>query len=213
MDGYTFPFHTCEKVSSGLIAQPWSFGINMVSACILVGLALSSPSWAVRLVLGSYAAFEGWHAFSHAVHLEGPVLFRVVHGLGIGMAVSTLVAILVLSGQRLEGWQLGLIVGVFAVDIGLFLGMDKTLVSVGSGLTVLAVIVMVCYAMLPSYFKAALPWLVIGILGIFGLFLVEARYGKELIKREGVPFHAVIESLGLVLFSWLGVLFWRWGGD
>ena len=204
---YTFPGKTCEKVQKEGIAQPVSFSINMVSVLVLVIGSFVASRMPVRIVLLSYALFELWHAWSHAVHIEGTVQYNVVHVLGIIMAVSTLTAIVLLSGKRLEGWQIGVIAGVMLLDILLFLKLQNTLVSVGTGLGVLVVIMLVCYGMLPEYFQRGLWFLIVGVVGILGLFMVEARWCEQI---EGVPFHALIEVLGLVLFSYLAYLFIVW---
>jgi hypothetical protein len=216
---YQFPFHTCERVRpDGPIAQPASFAINLLTCGLLLGAAVGlAQTWSVRLLLASYAAFEGWHAASHAVHVPGPFQYNVVHVLGIAMATCTLVAVLALSGRGgggLQPWQWTALALAFAADAALYWTLRHTLVSVATGLGVLVAVFVVCWPLLPPPFRRWLPWMVLGVAGILALFVVEARYCRrawmQRLLRAGVPFHAAIEVVGLVLFAGLAALFLGW---
>lgn len=56
----------------------------------------------VRILLGAYALFEAWHAFSHIKHIPGNAQTNVVHVLGYMMAFATLFAIVSLSKMKLS---------------------------------------------------------------------------------------------------------------
>jgi hypothetical protein len=46
----------------------------------------------------SYALFEAWHTFSHAYHVPGNTQLNVAHVLLYAMSISTLFAVMYLSG-------------------------------------------------------------------------------------------------------------------
>jgi hypothetical protein len=199
---YTFPFATCEPVGDGprWIAQPWSFAINGVTAIALLAFAFKTPSAIVRAAILSYAAFEGWHAFSHARHVPGNVQRDVVHALGYAMAFSTLAAILYLSGTSLSLAAAAAICAAVLLDIALVWRFHSTIVMIFTGLLIFSVILVTQWNKLPPAFYAAFGWMLIGVIALMGLFINEYYRCARMLEVARAPWHAMIELLGFALF-------------
>jgi hypothetical protein len=80
-DQIFFPFNTCEKPNKEGIAQPYSVMCNIISCLIVLFFLLQTRHLYTFLFLLSILCFQSFHAFSHAVHIEGPFQTNVIHGL------------------------------------------------------------------------------------------------------------------------------------
>lgn len=207
---HVFPFSTCESNSNnGIVAQPFSAAVNLVTCFALLGLMSTAKTRPVRLVLGVYALFQAWHAFSHAKHVTGNIQTNVVHVLAYMMSLATLYAILALSQGDLSHLIACLIVGTIIVDLYVWVYV-KGVWTVFSGLVVLATLVFGNYDRLPSFFKACIPYLVVGLMILFALVANEKYNCERMMRHKVLPYHAAIEIVGFVLFVALAVLFLRW---
>lgn len=209
---YIFPFATCEPVrnSAHSIAQPWSFAINGATFLALLAFAYLTPSAVVRTTMLSYAAFEGWHAFSHARHVPGNIQIDVVHVLGYLMAFSTLAAILYLSGTNLNLLAGVAITVAVILDLALTLRFHSTIMMVFTGLMVFSVVVVTQWGKLPPAFGAALGWMLAGLVVLMALFLNEYYRCARMLQIARVPWHAMIELLGFALFIALAWQLYAW---
>jgi len=209
---YTFPFATCEPVrdGAGWLAQPWSFAINGATLLALLAFAFKTPSAIVRTTLLSYAAFEAWHAFSHARHVPGNLQINVVHVLGYLMAFSTLAAILYLSGTSLSLAAGAAIGAAVLLDLALTLRFHSTILMVFTGLAIFSVIVATQWSKLPPAFYAAFGWMLAGLVLLMALFVNEYYRCPSMLKIARAPWHAMIEILGFVLFVALAWHLYAW---
>lgn len=200
---HVFPFSTCESNSNnGIVAQPFSAAVNLVTCFVLLFLMSTAKTRPVRLVLGVYALFQAWHAFSHAKHITGNIQTNVVHVLAYMMSLATLYAILALSKDDLSPLLACLLVGTITVDLYIWVYV-KGVWTVFSGLVVLATVVF-------GVFKACIPYLVVGLMILFALVANEKYNCERMMRHKVLPYHAAIEIVGFVLFVALAVLFLRW---
>jgi hypothetical protein len=76
---YTFPFNTCEKVSDGFIAQPYSAMLNLFSSFIISYFLFKTKSKSSKLLLLSILLFELFHTSSHSIHLNNYSQTMITH--------------------------------------------------------------------------------------------------------------------------------------
>ena len=142
---YTFPFNTCETVSSWVIAQPVSFAVNSVTCLLLCMIAARTRKLAPATAIAAYALFEGFHSYSHARHIAGHVQLNIVHCIGYLMSISALFAISTsVHRRRVDStatpWRLAVVASAVLVDLAATLTIHNTLVMVATGLGVLATV-------------------------------------------------------------------------
>jgi hypothetical protein len=207
---FSFPFTTCETNTNGSVAQPFSAIANAVTCLTLLALLLLvAKTTPVRILLGSFAAFEAWLAFSHVKHIPGTLETDVVHALSYSMTLATLDAILFLSGRRLSTSTLSILCLLFCVDLYIWFYV-KGLWTVVSGLTIFAVVVFGNYKKLPSFFRSRVSCLASGLLLLLLLLANETRNCESMMRFKVLPYHVLVEILGFVLFVSLSVLFLEW---
>lgn len=205
---FAFPFSTCESSGKGL-SQPYSAALNALTCSALLGLACVAKTAAVQTTLVAYALFEAWHTYSHARHVVGTTQANVVHVLAYAMAFATLNSILALSGGGLSGTARAAIIAAVVVDLVVWARVGGFW-TVLSGLTVFSVVVVSNYDRLPLFFRANVPYLIAGILLLFGLVVNEARNCEAMMRFKALPYHLAVEVVGLALFATIAVLFLRW---
>ncbi len=95
---------------------------------------------------------------------------------------------------------------IIIIDINLFFQANK-LYMIFTALTLPVVIVLSYYNLYPIYIKKAIPYL-IGLLIIVGIFLINEKINCEyMIKYAKLPYHAIIEIIGMILFTLLSYIF------
>ena len=208
---YIFPFSTCERSdTSSWLAQPYSAFVNATSTLILLAMMIQADPLVSKLALLSYALFEGWHTFSHMVHVQGEIQTLVVHILGYLISFTTLAAIIILSRSGMPAWWflLGLAV-IIAIDIVLFIKVGGLPIII-SGLAIFAFIVAANYKLLPPHFYYLLPYFMVGLALLIALFVNESYNCQSMMEARQLPYHAITEIVGLVLFTMLGWCFVKW---
>jgi hypothetical protein len=76
-----------------------------------------------------------------------------------------------------------------------------------TGLSLPVVISISYYNLFPIYIKKAIPYL-IGLLIIVGIFLINEKNNCEnMMKYAKLPYHAIIEIIGMILFITLANVF------
>lgn len=206
---FVFPFTTCERISGSSVSQPFSAIVNIITCLTLLGLMCIAKTIPVRILLGVYALFEAWHAFSHIKHIAGNIQANVVHILGYMMSFATLYAILYLSKGTLSSLLLIIISLTILLDIYIWIYV-KGVWTVFTGLLVFAVIVFGNYDKLPPFFNICIPYLIVGLLLLFGLFIHETYNCERMMRYKVLPYHVAIEILGFILFITISILFLKW---
>jgi len=212
MSDYLFPFKTCEARVDGPVAQPYSFVVNLVSTIVLLGFVCKASNNYVKIMLLTYAIFEAWHTYSHMKHLSGEYQKDVVHVLGYLLSITTLLAIYSLSKKKLSSMPILtmiLLLCVVMFDIYAVIEM-KGIYSLLSGLMILVVVIITHLHLFPSSFKRLTKWLFPGII-LLGILLVNESYQCEkMMSFKQLPYHVLVEVVGLALFVMLGYGFLRW---
>ena len=187
---YLFPFTTCEKPKSGLVAQPISTYVNVLTCIGLMALLLLTKGPlqlpVVSLVL-ALIAFELWHAFSHMRHIEGRLQAHVIHALTYFIAFLTLLVIYTTTGSV----HLGFVAAAVAVDIAILIS-NQTKLSVLSGVFVFVAALLGNIGEFPQKHLPILFTLVV--LGA-GVFLLEHHFCKAAMNVVEMPYHAVVEII------------------
>lgn len=205
----SFPFSTCEIRSAGVVAQPVSTVINVITCVTLLGLACMAKSVPVKASLLAYALFEAWHAFSHAKHISGTTQANIVHLIAYLMAFATLHAIMSLSKGKMSNLQIIAITCALLVDLYIFVCV-KGLWTVISGLLFFALVVFCNFEKLPAFFKKCAPCLIAGLLLLFVLIVNETYNCEIMMGFKPWPYHAAVEITGFALFVSIAILLLKW---
>jgi hypothetical protein len=95
---------------------------------------------------------------------------------------------------------------IIIIDINLFF-QAYNLYMIFTGLSLPVVIVISYYNLYPKYIKNAIPYL-IGLLIIVGMVLINEKINCEnMMKYAKLPYHAIIEIIGMILFTLLSYVF------
>jgi hypothetical protein len=163
----------------------------------------------VKILLLTFIIFQIWHAFSHAQHIDADVQSNIVHVILYLVYAALIFSISSLSTQRCNSsvW----LILLFFVFIDLFIWYNvRGFWMVVSGLQLLTVVMICFYGMLPDFVKTAIPWLVAGV-GILILMIYnEEKNCDKMLKWASLPYHAIVEIIGLGLFVALAYLFTSW---
>ena len=207
---FIFPFSTCEKCNEkGFIKQPVSAFINFITVIILLIAITYAKTLPLQLMLLSYACFEIWHTFSHIRHIPGTIQTNVVHILGYAMSFATLYVILTFSKSVPGLWFLIFLITAIIIDIYITLHV-KGVYTVFSGLLIFVVIVLGNLTSFPSFLRTWIPVLIIFLSILFALFWNEAQNCKKMMDYKVLPYHAMVEIIGLILFTQLAWIFLCW---
>ena len=208
---FVFPFTTCEiPENDSFVKQPFSAFINFLSSIILIYFAFCSKTTCVQWTLFSYFLFEIWHTFSHIQHLEDKTIqTNVVHVLGYLIAFSSLWSIEKLSGQKNSTNFYIILSLIVCIDIFTWFKI-KGISTIFTGLFIFAFIVFGSIHKLSPNFKKSIPFLISGLILLFVLFVNENRNCQKMLEYKKFPYHAIIEVVGLVLFTTLALLFLDW---
>jgi hypothetical protein len=95
---------------------------------------------------------------------------------------------------------------IIIIDINLFFLPNK-LYMIFTGFAIPLVIIISYYKLYPIYIKKAIPYL-ISLLIIVGIVLINEKFNCEnMMKIAKLPYHAIIEILGMILFTLLSYVF------
>lgn len=211
MASWTFPFSTCEMpVPGSIISQPYSFAINAISVVVLMGYAAINPNFYIRLALITYAVFEAFHAFSHWQHVDAQRQTSVIHCLGYVFCIATYFALKDLTAKPIVGTSAVVVGAITAIDLVIFFTI-RGLWNVMSGLSILLTVFLSYWKHYPSFLVSRMRYfLVPGLAVLFGLFVNEAYNCSAMLRFRHLPYHALIEVLGLSMFVVMGDSIHRW---
>jgi hypothetical protein len=202
-----FPFNTCEEPNKkAWVAQPVSAFINMITCLILIYLFLQAKTIIIRLLILSFILFEIFHTFSHITHIEGTIQSNIIHGIWYFLSFMLLIASIKITKQYPNIYTILILLTIIIIDMRLFF-MPNKLYMVFTALTLPVVIVISYYNLYPIYIKKAIPYL-IALLIILGLVLINEKINcLNMIKYAKLPYHAIIEIIGMILFILLSYVF------
>jgi len=208
---YTFPFDTCERVSlKGSIAQPFSFTVNVLSCIVLFIytriLPVASP---FQYVLYSLLLFESWHCLSHAHHVSFlhhrfPTI--IVHFLSYLIMISLFYAFMTKTKKwpSFSWWIPFLLVCIF----DLYAVSHLSFLWYFCSSLLLFLWIFVAYhdfVWATKRRRRLIIMLFLSILLLSFFFILEVYFCSFFIVK--IPFHALIEFIGLIIFLILGQLF------
>jgi hypothetical protein len=202
-----FPFNTCEEPNKkAWIAQPVSAFINFITCLILIYLFLKAKTLIIRLLIFAFILFEIFHTFSHIQHIDGAIQSNIIHGIWYFLSFMILIASIKITKKYPNIYTILILLLIIIIDINLFFQPNK-LYMIFTALTLPVVIVLSYYNLYPIYIKKAIPYL-IGLLIIVGIFLINEKINCEyMIKYAKLPYHAIIEIIGMILFITLAYVF------
>jgi hypothetical protein len=205
-----FPFNTCETPNKdGLVAQPISATINIITCIILIYFAWQARTITVKILLLSFIAFQAFHAFSHIRHIEGYVQSNVIHAIWYFVAFMVLFTSMQMSKKSPPIFTILLLIFIIIIDLYLFFYTSKVYM-VFTAFTLPIVIVLSYYNTYPAFMKNTIPYLIVLLIIVSALLLNEKYNCDAMIAYANLPYHAIIETLGLILFTSLAYLFVRW---
>jgi hypothetical protein len=209
MNVYTFPYETCEVPKSAHLAtQPYSVAMNLFICLYLVQFILICRHRCTRLLFLQFVVFETAHAFSHAYHFENTSMqFWIMHGLNYGNVLVTSIFLECMSDTRLS-WTLAAFATI--IDI-IVVAMLPGVWPIISGLGVYFAIICDNVALIPTDFKRSF-WTQMcpALLLIFILFINESWNCIAMLTYWQLPYHSLIELLGLFLFVCLSRQIVHW---
>jgi len=202
-----FPFNTCEEPNKkSYIAQPISAFINMITCLILIYFFLQAKTSIIRLLILSFILFEIFHTFSHITHIDGTIQSNIIHGIWYFLSFMVLIASIKITKQYPNIYTILILLTIIIIDINLFFQANK-LYMVFTALTLPVVIVISYYNLYPICIKKAIPYL-ISLLIILGLVLINEKINcLNMMKYAKLPYHAIIEIIGMILFTLLSYIF------
>jgi len=202
-----FPFNTCEEPNKkSYVAQPISAFINMITCLILIYFFLQAKTSIIRLLILSFILFEIFHTFSHITHIDGTIQSNIIHGIWYFLSFMVLIASIKITKQYPNIYTILILLTIIIIDINLFFQANK-LYMVFTALTLPVVIVISYYNLYPICIKKAIPYL-IALLIILGLVLINEKINcLNMMKYAKLPYHAIIEIIGMILFTLLSYIF------
>lgn len=202
-----FPFNTCEEPNKNrLIAQPVSAFINMITSIILIYFFFKAKTLIIKLLIFTFILFEIFHTYSHITHIDGAIQSNVIHGIWYFLSIMILIASIKITKQYPNIYTIIILLLIIIVDINLFFLPNK-LYMIFTALTLPIIIVISYYKLYPIQIKNAIPYL-ISLLIIVGIFLINEKINCEyMMKYAKLPYHAIIEIIGMFLFIILAYVF------
>lgn len=188
----TFPFGTCETVSATGLAQPVSASINAASCAVVFYYWIKNKSPLLLAVL----LFQAFHAFSHSVHIPGAMHTNVAHAL----AYLVNAALFYVGFRRTGLYPSSFILGLVVSDLHAFFTLPLFYYVVTQAALFLALAAF--YAPIVKNVKP-----LAATAAVILLLVLNEKYNCErmLAAYPSVPFHALIESAGLVFFFLVSV--------
>lgn len=207
MSDIYFPFNTCEEPNkNNLIAQPVSAFINMITSLILIYFFFKAKTVIIKLLILAFILFELFHTYSHIKHIDGTIQSNIIHGIWYFLSFMVLIASIKITKKYPNIYTIIILIIIIIIDIHLFFLPNK-LYMIFTALTLPIVIVISYYNSYPIQIKKAIPYL-ISLLIIVGIFLINEKFNCEnMMKFFKLPYHAIIEIIGMILFITLAYVF------
>ena len=202
-----FPFNTCEEPNKNKwIAQPVSAFINLLTSLILIYFFFKAKTIIIRLLILAFILFELFHTYSHITHINGTIQSNVIHSLWYFLTFMLLIASIKMTKKYPNIYTIVILIILIIIDINLYLLSNKFYMII-TGLSLPIIIAISYYNLFPKNIKKAIPYL-IGLLIIVGIVLINEKINCEnMMKYAKLPYHAIIEIIGMVLFTLLSYVF------
>lgn len=192
---FTFPFDTCETPKKGsLVAQPWSTFVNFISLCIVFYFLFKVKSLQGLILMIGLVFFDGFHIFSHFMHIQKGVQIGLVHISAYFINFALLYGLYKFSHKKLTWLIIWLIGLAIALDLYAFLNMGL----LSYLFTQLLLFLIILYHYREAILKIMGFYKLIGFLVlvtiIYMAFVNEVYNCKSMLQLSpSFPFHAITE--------------------
>ena len=195
---YTFPFHTCEKPKKG-IAQPYSALLNAINCIMIAYFLLLTKNQSTFLLLFSIFCFELFHTFSHIIHISGKIQTMISHFLSYAINFSFLFFFVHFT-NKVPSFTFLLylfIISVFDIYSLFYLSIVFYILSQA---VIMISLLVYYYPFLPKIIQHSL-FKIIGLISIIILLFLNEKYNcKKMLDFYPLPYHTLIEIVGILLF-------------
>lgn len=96
---------------------------------------------------------------------------------------------------------------IIIIDLYILIYSTSKLYMIFTAFMLPIIIVIFYYKYYPDIIKKSIPYLIILLFVVISLILNEKFNCKVMISYANLPYHAIIEILGLILFTMLGYIF------
>ena len=205
---FTFPYSTCEKITKNG-TQPVSASINIVSIIVLLYFFFSSRSSANRWVFFFFILFEAIHTYSHLRHVPGNLQLYMIHLTGYCILFATWRSLWKHTDQCMSTWQMVLWTLLLVVDASLFLSGAPFLWFLTTTVILFSLLILFYFPFFSRSTRIVIPWILVVAVMVVLMDFVESRCCEKWMQKKILPYHVVVEFLGLVVFVLLGIFFKR----
>ena len=205
---FTFPYSTCEKITKNG-TQPVSASINIASIFVLLYFFFSSRSTTNRWVLFFFILFETIHTYSHLRHVPGNVQLYMIHLTGYCILFAVMKTLWIHTGRCMSTQQLLLWSSLLVVDAYLFFSGAPFLWFLTTSVILFSMLIIFYYPFLPPKARAVIPWILIVVVMVVLMDFAESRYCEKWMQKQILPYHAMVEFLGWIVFVLLGIFLQR----
>jgi hypothetical protein len=201
---YTFPFQTCEKPKKG-IAQPYSALLNAMNCVMILYFLVQTKTLPTTLLLFSIFCFELFHTFSHSIHIRGSIQINITHFLSYCINFAFLFFFYNYTHKFPSFMFLFYYLCFIVIDLIIFFNLN-IIYSIFSQALLFLSILFYYYPYLSYSIQTQIHILFFFVLIIMGLFLNEKYNCKKMLDFYALPYHSLIEIVGILLFYLIYIL-------
>lgn len=200
-----FPFNTLEKAQpDSIIAQPYSAAIVFLTVCMLFYFLFQTKNIYVILVLIAIILFETFHMLSHAFHIPGNLQVNFVHFSAYLIFIFLFSLLYSVSKVFPSIYFIIFCAIIILLDIYAFFNLSTAYFATTQFILNLSLLYNY-QTYLPNQFKNDLPIIAFLLFLTIIIILLEKKYGDEFLEKYPyIPFHAINEIVGLLLFYIVG---------
>lgn len=196
---YTFPFNTCEKPKKKGIAQPYSALLNAVNCVMILYFLVQTKTHYAAILLFSILCFELYHTFSHAIHIPGSIQTMISHFLSYCINFAFLLFFIQFT-NKVPSYAFVLyllLLTLFDVYSLFYLSIVFYIVSQA---IIMISLLAYYYPFLPKIIQNSL-FKIIGLISMVILLFLNEKYNcKKMLDVYSLPYHTMIEIVGIFLF-------------
>lgn len=195
---YTFPFHTCEKPKKG-IAQPYSALLNAMNCAIISYFLIQTKSLSSTILLLSILCFELFHTFSHMIHIPGKKQTMISHFLSYAINFAFLFFFIHLT-NKVPSYPFLLYLFLLTVfDIYSLFYLSIVFYLISQAILMISLLTYY-FPLLPNYIQTNIYKIIALTSVAILLFLNETYNCKKMLDFYPLPYHSLIEIVGILLF-------------
>lgn len=200
-EDYTFPFNTCEKVSTGIVSQPYSAFVNGITCLIILFFLIKTKKRSNLLLLMSIFGFQLFHFFSHANHIEGSFIqTNGIHIFAYFINIAFFYCLYSYTKIPPHSSFVFFIVSLVVLDIYSLFYLP-TIIYVSTQTVILASILLYYYSFLPTRVQTGVYQILFIAFVLVWLVVNEIYNCKKMLNLfPDFPFHIWIEITAVLFF-------------